>query len=583
MAFDAGMLSLVLAEIREGGVGGKVEKISQPSAEEVHFLLKNAGKTRRLTVNAGASAPRISFSSIAKENPPTPPGFCMLLRKHLIGARLKSVEQAGFERVAFLVFAAYDDMGYPTEKRLCVELMGKYSNLLLLSESGKILAALKTVDFSESAYRQILPGMTYELPPPQAKRDPRTETREDFLSALSAYAPDGRADRFITDTYLGTAAQVARAIVHTATGSVDTRVYEVLPDRLYSAFSAQMRLLSERTCLPTLYFDGEGTPKEYFYMDVSYFGENADVRHYESFEEMFDLYFCERDRRSRIRARASDLVQLVSKTTARVLHRLEVQRAELAEAARGEESKRAGDLITANIWAIKRGMEEFYATDYEADPPATVKISLDTRLSPAQNAQKMYRLYAKAKTAKRVLSERITKGEEELLYLESVAAFLDAAESEEDLLEIREELEAAGYASKKRGMSVKRKARLTPIERKTSGGYTLLCGRNNIQNDYITFHVATKGDLWFHTKGVPGSHVVLLCGGEEPSAEDYTEAAAFAAFHSKAVRGGTVAVDYTRVKNLKKPPAAKPGYVIYHTNYTAYVTPTDIPEESTHD
>ncbi len=586
MAFDAGMLCAVLSEIRDGAVGGKIEKIAQPLQDEVHFLIKNGGKVRRLVVNAGASAPRITFSSIAKENPPTPPGFCMLLRKHLAGARLQAVEQAGFERVAFLVFSAYDEMGYPTEKRLAVEMMGKYSNLMLLSAEGKILAAMKTVDFSESVYRQILPGMRYELPPPQEKRDPRCEEWESFLSAYSLYSPDGRVERFITDTYLGTATQVARSIVYRAVGNVDVRLFEAPPEALFRALKQQMDILNEKAFVPTLYFDEEGMPKEYFYMDVSYFGEKADVRRCTSFEELFDLFFCERDRLGRIRARACDLVQLVSKTKSRVLRRLEVQREELADAERGEEAKHAGDRITANIYRLRKGMDKFDAMDYESDPPKTVKVLLDTRLTPAQNAQKMYRVYAKAKTARRILAERIADGEKELLYLESVAAFLDAAETEEDLLEIREELETAGYISKKRGMSLKRKTRLVPIERKTHGGYTLLCGRNNIQNDYLTFHVATKGDLWFHAKNVPGSHVLLLCGGEEPSAEDYTEAAAFAAFHSKASHAGTVAVDYTRVKNLKKPPTAKPGFVIYHTNFTAYVTPKDIPvslEEKTRD
>ena len=288
------------------------------------------------------------------------------------------------------------------------------------------------------------------------------------------------------------------------------------------------------------------------------------------FASLLDRFFGERDRAERIRQRAADVLRLLTNARARLDKKLSVRREELAECAKGDEYKKKADLITANIYMIKRGMASFEAFDYTLDPPKAVTVELDTRLSPSQNAQRMYKYYNKAKSAALHLTTLIDEAQSELEYIESVQAFLERAESEEDLNEIRSELYNSGYGSRLKNYTPPKQLKSRPMEFVSDTGYRILCGRNNLQNELLTFRVASKGDLWFHAKGVPGSHVILLCDGEEPSELDYTQAAEIAAYYSKA-NGSPVAVDYTRVKNVKKPSGARTGYVIYKTNYTAYV------------
>ena len=582
MAFDAGMLAAVVNEISLLCLGARVEKVFQPTHDEVDILLKNEGISHRLVMNAGNNAPRISLSFIAKENPLTPPTFCMLLRKHLAGAKLMGVEQAGFERVAFFTFSAFDEMGYPCEKRLIAEIMGKYSNLILCDHNEKILASVRTVDFSVSRLRQILPGMKYELPPAQEKCDPREEEKEKFIHKFAYSDRDMLAEKFITANYLGMSSQVAREIVFMASGDAAARLGTMSKDAFFAAFSEQMRILKEKNFSPCIVYDKEGVPRDFAYSAVHYLGDAADIRKKKSFCELFDEYYRERDRIDKIKQRAADLFHILSNAVSRITRKLEMQREELAEAEKGDEFKRRGDLITANIYLLKRGDNRLTAMDYSLDEPCEVTVEIDSRLSPSQNAQRMYKFYNKAKKAREMLRLQIARGEEELRYLETVSVFLEKCETEEDLSELREELYKAGYASRMKNYSPQKKHKIKPLTATTTNGYRLLCGKNNLQNDELTFRIAEKGDIWFHTKNIPGSHVILLCNGEEPPAVDYTEAAEFAAYHSKARENGNapVAVDYTRVKNLKKPPSAKPGFVIYHTNYTAYVTPKDRKEES---
>ena len=388
------------------------------------------------------------------------------------------------------------------------------------------------------------------------------------------------AEKFITSNYLGTSVQVAREIVFTASGDATSRVGEVDPNAFFEAFSKQMRIIENAEFAPHIVYDKDGVPRDFFYSEVHYLASH-DIRKTASFSELFDEYYAERDRIEKIKQRASDLFHILSNATARIERKLEAQREELADAEKGEEYKRRGDLITANIYLMKRGDTLLTATDYSLDPPEEVTVEIDSRLSPSQNAQRMYKLYGKAKKAREILRAQIASGEEELRYLETVESFLEKSETEEDLSELRLELYKAGYASRMKNYAPQKKHKIKPLTATTTNGYRLLCGKNNLQNDELTFRIAEKGDIWFHTKNIPGSHVILVCGGEEPPSVDYTEAAEFAAYHSKARENGNapVAVDYTRVKNLKKPPSAKPGFVIYHTNYTAYVTPKDRREE----
>ncbi len=566
MAFDAGMLYAVLHEIEDVALGARVEKVHQPSREEIVFLLRG----KRLSVNIGSTAPRVSITHITKDNPLTAPMFCMLLRKHLSGATLIKIEQCGFDRVACFSFSGYDEMGFPTEKRVYTELMGKYSNLVLTDGTDKIIAVAKPIDFSDSDIRQLLPNMTYTLPPKPDKADPLSCVREEFLAFLQNASPDASLARFITDTFAGTATVVAREIVFRAFGKTDVLVREAEPQLLWDAFFSWFSSLRTYAVAPSISFDENGAPVAFSYLPLTH--RSGSVQKAESISKLFDTYFGEKDRAERIRSRAADLVRLVTHSEARLRKKLALQREELASSEKGEEFRRAADLITAEIYKIKRGVTSFDATDYSVDPPIAVKVELDARLSPAQNAQRYYKLYSKAKKARSVLREQLEITEKELHYMESVSAFLKLAETEADLADLRDELARAGYASRLKRHTPQKQIKARPLEFKTSGGYRVLCGRNNLQNELLTFKIAEKGDLWFHAKDVPGSHVILVCGGDEPPEADYTEAAEIAALYSAAT-ADLVAVDYTRIKNVKKPPASKPGYVTYKTNYTAFVRP----------
>lgn len=572
MAFDACMMRAVLTEIRREFPEAKIEKVLQPRNDEIDMLIHYGRKSRRLVFNVGPNAPRLQLSDKPRENPLKAPMFCMLLRKYFVGAKIVAVQQPGFDRIAEFTVACYDEMGFATEKKIVCEIMGKYANLIILDKDSKILSALKIIDFAASTVRQVLPGLKYQIPAKADKLSPLEINEELFFEKLSSFAPERSAEKFITSTYSGIATQIAHELTYRATGALDVPVCNIDKNRFYSIFRAWQQLLISESYTPTVIFDKDGKPLDYSYMDITYYGDGVDKRQFDSLSEMLDTYFEEKDRLEHIHQRARDIINLLSNAEARTERKLGIQRQALLDAERGEEYKKYGDLITANLYRLERGMESFVCTDYYDESCPEIEVKLDGRLSPSQNAQKMYKLYNKCKTAKAVLSEQVVIWERELRYLESVREFLSKAECEQDVLEIRDELYRSGYASKLRGYTPPKKITSTPHRFKTSGGYELLVGRNNLQNDNLTFKTASKGDLWFHTKDIPGSHVIMLCDGEEPSERDYTEAASIAARYSKAT-ADLVAVDYTRVKNIKKPAGSKPGFVTYKTNYTAFVRP----------
>jgi predicted ribosome quality control (RQC) complex YloA/Tae2 family protein len=568
MAFDACMMRAVISEYKNEFSDAKIEKVLQPRNDEIDLVIHSGKASRRLVFNVGPNAPRLQLSDTVKENPIKAPMLCMFLRKHLTGGKITDAYQLNFDRIAVFTVSCYDEMGYPVEKKLVCEIMGKYANFIVLDSDDKVITALKIVDFAASTVRQVLPGLKYKIPEKQDKLDPLVINRELFFERLSSFPKERTAEKFINLTYSGIATQIARELVYRAAGKTDVTVSEINPEDFYRVFSDWQSLLKEERYSPTIIYGKDGKPIDYSYMDITYLGDEG-KRRFGTLRELFDEYFAEKDRVERVNQRAKDLINLLSNATTRTERKLALQRESLIESEKGEEYKRLGDLITANIYKLKRGMEFFVATDYYTDGCPEIKIELDARLDPSKNAQKMYKLYNKCKTAKAVLTEQISIWEKELVYLESVKAFLERAECEQDLVDIRDELFHSGYASKMKGYKPQKKSKLRPMKFVTSSGYTLLVGRNNLQNDELTFKIAEKGDLWFHVKDLPGSHVIMLASGEEPSEIDYTEACEIAAYYSKATLD-VVAVDYTRVKNIKKPPASKPGFVTYKTNYTAY-------------
>ena len=574
MAYDACMMRAMLWEYSNLFPEAKIEKVVQPQNDEVDFLIHHGKNNSRLVFNVGPNSPRMQLSRVQKENPLKAPMFCMLLRKYLIGARIIGVSQPNFDRIAEFTLAAYDDMGFPTTRYVVCEIMGKYANLIILDGERKILSALKVIDFAASTVRQVIPGLKYQVPKMADKLLPTQVDRAMFFERLAVYPPTKTVERFITENYSGIATQIAHELTYRATGAIDTPVNEANPDKLYEVFSFWQSLLINHEYTPTVVYGADGKPEDYSYMPITYRGA-VKTEVFTDFLSLFDKYFSERDRIERTRQRGRDLISLISTARARTERKLEIQRETLLESERAEFYRHCADLITANIYKIKKGDSRLVAIDYYDESCPEVEIELDTRLSPAQNAQRMYKLYNKCKKAKAVLTEQIAIWERELLYLDSVSSFIEAAATEADIAEIREELYRSGYASRLRGYKPQKSQKSQLIELKTSGGLTVLVGKNNTQNDQLTFKIAKRDDIWFHVKDAPGSHVILVCEGGEPSDDDYTEAASIAAKYSSQKDSPQVAVDYTRVRNIKKPNGAKPGFVIYKTNYTAYVKPAN--------
>lgn len=574
MAYDAGMLASVLKEIRDAGVN-KVEKIYQPQNDELTITLRGGGRTERLLINVGSNYPRIHFTNVQKENPVTAPLFCMIMRKHLLGAKLSGVCQLGFERVAELEFDGYDEMGFETKKYLVIEVMGKYSNLMLLDVGRKILCAMKNVDFTTSQKRQVLPGMLYELPPAQGKQNPLEWNEETIVEMLDQVNPSQKTDKFITSAFMGISSGTAREIAFRATGRADTAIGDVPREALGKAITTFAEIVREGTGTPCVLTDAENKMIDYSFLGFSTYDANFRVVEYESYGAALDDFYEKKSKNERVHQKAADIFKLLSNAEIRIKKKMGVQRDELADCERGEEYKIFGDLLIANLYAVKRGDRVAKVCNYYDPEMPVVEIPLDTRLSPSQNAQRYYKRYNKCKTAKEVLAIQLENGERELAYIATVFDALTRAETEQDLSEIRDELYHAGYASRMKNYTHKKAGTPKLMRFRTTNGYTVLCGKNNVQNDYLTMKYADRNDWWFHVKDAPGSHVVMVCGGEEPDAIDFTEAAEIAAYYSTVSDGVNVAVDYTKIRHVKKPSGAKPGYVIYHVNWSAYVTPDE--------
>ncbi|MBO4792010.1 MAG: NFACT family protein [Clostridia bacterium] len=585
MAFDSGFFAASVGEISRFA-GARAEKIYQPRADEIVIVLRGREVSGRLSLRCGAGDARIALTSQTCENPAVPPNFCMLLRKHIQGSLFESVKVPGFERVAVFVFSGRDAMGFDAERRLCAEITGRNSNLILTDggEPPKILGAMRPVDFSTSRVRQVLPGMIYELPPAQeGKKDPTAETRAGFLAALSSADPKGRAADFVASAYFGISPAVARQIAFNASGdaSAECSVFSASPDRLADAFFS----VTERIKAGDFSFNiamergnGRSRPVEYSFIPLTQYGTDNLV-YFDTAGELIDRYYGEKDRASLVGSKAADLKKTVSTNISRLRRKLDIQAGELAECEGAGRYRADADLIIGNIYAIKKGDRQAELTDWSEPSPdggfATRRIKLDPLLSPSENAAKLYKKYAKLKKAKEELTKQTAIAREELDYLQTVRDSLSRAENESDIAGIREELISAGYIRGEKGQERKKAPgrKISFAEYETRGGFRVLCGRNNLQNEEISFRRSEPGDIWFHAKGVPGSHVLLKTGGGEVPDADMTDAAEIAAYNSDAGNGGGVSVDYTDVKNLKKPGGARPGFVTYRTYRTAFVTP----------
>ena len=570
MAIDAICLQAVAGELRPQLLGLRVDKVQQPARDQVVLLFRG----KRLLLNAGAGAPRLQLTEILRDNPAEPPMFCMLLRKHLSGARVAGLTQPPLERLVKIEFDASDELGRAGRRTLVLEAMGRRSNLILLDGEGRVIDSLRRVDADMSAARQVLPGLFYQPPASTGRLPFLEETEEGFSARFAAAAAEKTLDAFLLDQYFGLSPLMARELAFQAAGDVDARVFQMGgPGPLWRAFEDfQNRVREERFTPVCLLRDGK--PLDFACVPVGQYGGAAECVAYPSFSTLLDAFYEAREKQERARQRGADLLRAASTARDRLRRKLALQEKEYAATQDRDKLRIQGDLITANLYRMERGQSRLECENYyEAGAPAS--IPLDPLLTPQQNAAKYYKRYAKAKTAEKYLREQMDLARRDLEYLESVLAELAQAETEADYLDIRAELREAGFL-KKQGKGKKDKSRpAAPWEFCTSSGLRVLVGRNNRQNDKLTMKDADRRDLWLHTQKIHGSHVILRCAGRTPSEEDIAEAAMVAAWFSQARESGNVPVDYTEVRNVKKPAGGRPGMVIYTTCRTVNVTPEE--------
>ena len=567
MAFDAFYLSCVLEEIR-ALQEPRVEKIHQPSRDTVILHLRHRDGRDKLLFAANPAAPRLHLTDANPENPPEPPMFCMLLRKHLSGARLVGVEQLRMERCAIFTFDCIDEMGDLVQKKLVAELMGRTCNLYLLSPEGRIIDCLRRVGLDESAKRAALPGLKYQLPEPVEKWDPAALELESYVNLLEQNGADILAERLM-DTLGGLSPLVCREAALFAAGDTDARVAGVdtnaVAEKLYLFFREHLGHPS-----PCYYAQADGTPKQFAFCPIRQYGECQSA---EKFSGLLDMYYTVRDRSDALRQKGQGLRKTVQNLISRIRRKLAIQEKELAETFDRERLRQLGDIVTANLHRIQKGQTVLEAEDFYDEEMKVIQIPISNILSPQQNAAKFYKDYARMKTAEKELTRQMELGEQELGYLLSVLDELNRAASEQELEEIRQELQQGGYVRADAGKKRVKQAKLPPLRFESTDGFPIYVGRNNRQNDELTFKMARKDDLWLHASKVHGSHVIIACAGKPVPDDTVTQAAQLAAYYAEATGGQNIPVDVTPVKQVKKTPAGKPGMVIYHTYRTVIVNP----------
>ena len=568
MPLDAICLSGVVRELRETALGLRIEKVQQPARDQVVLALRG---NQKLLLCAGASQARIHFTHVQRENPAAPPMFCMLLRKHLQGGRLTGIDQPGLERAVVLTVDITDELGERGQRRLVLECMGRYSNLILLDGEDRIIDCLRRVDMEMSERRQVLPGLFYRLPPVQEKADPLSALEEDFDRLLAEAGPDREASGFLLDRFFGLSPLICREIADRAGGDGPIGDRSAGLREAFFSWQAQVKAGDFQPCM----LSREGKPADFSYLPIRQYGGSMEAQVWDAFSPMLDAFYEKREQAERVRQRGADLQRTAANARDRARRKLALQEKEYARTQDRDALRIFGELITANLYRMERGQSVLRAQNYYDPEGGELDIALDPLLTPQQNAAKYFKQYNKAKTAETYLTAQMDLARRERDWLESVLDLLSRAETEQDFADIHRELRDAGYIKGPApGKKEPRRGPSRPREFISSGGFRILVGRTNIQNDQLT-RDASKSDYWFHTQRIHGSHVILCAGGQEPDARSMTEAAMLAAWFSQGRDSGQVAVDYTQVRNVRKPNGARPGMVIYDPYQTAYVTPDE--------
>ena len=549
MAFDGFVTKIAARELAAILNMGKIDKIYQPDKNELVLFVHTKNGKFKLYLSADTNHPGAYITQQEYENPFNPPAFCMLMRKNLVGGRIVDISQKNWERIIEITFETRDELGFFANKKLIVEIMGRHSNIVLVDvNSLKIIDSIKRIPADINRVRQILPGMIYEYPPSQGKTFPEDVTSYVFESAAS--------EKDILSTIEGISPVLARELFN----SKD-------PLKLLESWISENAPVS-----PRVYIKPEGSPLDFHGFILSEYNGLSFVP-FKSISDAAEYYYTNRDASNRIKQKSSDLSKHINQQLKKLYLKKQKLSEDLLAAENSENYRLYGELLTASLHNIKPGAE--YADVFNYYTGENIRIPLDKRYHPSKNAQNYFKKYSKAKTAVVEKKHQLSKNDEDIVYLESVLAYLESAEQISDIDEIRDELITSGFLRRKRAANrpASKKEKLKPYTYTTSDGFTVMAGRNNKENDALTMKKASKNDIWFHTKDIPGSHTILFTDGKEVSDNAIFEAAAIAAYHSKGKESENVPVDYTHVKHIKKPNGAKPGMVIFTDNKTVYVTP----------
>ena len=563
MPLDAVCIAALAGELKDRLEGGRIDKVQQPERDLLLLSVRAKGENLRLLLSAGTGSARIHVTRASYENPKEAPMFCMLLRKHLVGARILSVRQPDWERMLILELETHDELGVSARKQLIVEMIGRSANVSLVGEDGRIIDCMRRADFAGDALRRMLPGCFYRLPPRQESKLPFFEIGEERLREL----PEDREtpmDKWLLDRYSGLSPLICRELAHRCAGDWST-----LPQQL----EALRETVKAEEWQPTLLLR-EGKAQDFSFMSVSQYGRETLCQTYPCFSELLDAFYTQRDQAELRRRRSHELTRSIRTARDRLARKLSNQKEELKRTEDRETVRRQAELIKANLYRMKKGDRVLTCQNYYEEACPEISIPLDALKTPQQNAAALFKEYNKLKGARLHLTELIEKGEQQLDYLNSVLEELDRAETERDLGEIRRELTETGYLKKSKGKDKDRGKAQAPLRFVTDDGFEVLVGRNNSQNDELTCLLARRTDWWLHTQKVHGSHVILRCEGQEPGETALQQAATLAVTYSQGKEGGKIPVDYTMVRHVRKPSGSLPGKVIY-TEYKTMLAQGD--------
>ncbi|WP_129596364.1 Rqc2 family fibronectin-binding protein [Anaerophilus nitritogenes] len=574
MPFDGMVVSSIVHELKEKILMGKIDKIYQPENDEIHISIRCFKEKYKLLISASSNHPRIHLTHTAKINPQTPPIFCMLLRKHLQGGRIIDIYQQEFERIVILNIESYDELGVLSIKQLIIEIMGKHSNIILLDPSqNKILDSIKRISGDINRYREILPGKNYIAPPTQGKQNPLHLSFNDFVLKVQEATMGTSIYKAIYTSFQGISPVASREICFLSHIEQDKALVELLDTDYEHLWKTFNKFLCVNNPNPHMVISKDNSEIIDFYpIPLKIYQEIYTSIDFDSMSDLLEQFYIQRDLFDRIKQKSTDLRKLIHHTMQKLLNKKQKLKEELLSAMKAQKYRVYGELLTANLHTIKKGDKSIEVMNFYDENCTTIKIALNEHLTPSQNAQKYFKKYTKSKNAQNEIDTQLKDTDNEITYFENLLQNIENTSDLENIEEIRLELMEEGYIKKKK-ISSKKNTPSKPMSFISSDGYSILVGKNNKQNDHLTLKIASKKDLWFHTKDIPGSHVIIITNNQEVPQTTILEAAELAAYFSKGKISSNVPVDYTTVKYVKKPSGAKPGMVIYENNKTIYTTP----------